>query len=64
VRGNVGRYLEFRIPKTEEIVLDFNKCYNPYCSYSPNYSCPIPPEVNYLPMEIKSGEKKFRNEAH
>jgi uncharacterized protein (DUF1684 family) len=61
---DVGRYLEFRIPKTEDIVLDFNKCYNPYCSYSPNYSCPIPPEVNYLPMEIKSGEKKFRNEAH
>ncbi len=61
---DVGRYLEFRIPKTEVIILDFNKCYNPYCSYSPVYSCPIPPEVNYLPMEIKAGEKKFRSEAH
>lgn len=61
---DVGRYLEFRIPTSEEIILDFNKCYNPYCSYSPNYSCPIPPEVNDLPMEVKSGEKKFNAGAH
>ena len=61
---DVGRYLEFRIPTTEEVIVDFNKCYNPYCSYSPNYSCPIPPEVNYLPMEVKSGEKKFDGGVH
>lgn len=61
---DVGRYLEFRIPTSEEVTVDFNKCYNPYCSYSPNYSCPIPPEVNYLPMEVKSGEKKFDGGAH
>ena len=64
LKADVGRYLEFRIPTSEEIILDFNKCYNPYCSYSPNYSCPIPPEVNDLPMEVKSGEKKFNAGAH
>jgi uncharacterized protein len=57
----VGRYLELRIPQGEEVVLDFNKCYNPYCSYSPNYSCPIPPAANHLPLEIKAGEMKYKD---
>lgn len=56
----VGRYLELRIPREgDEVALDFNKCYNPYCSYSPNYSCPIPPAANQLPIEIRAGEKKY-----
>jgi uncharacterized protein (DUF1684 family) len=60
----VGRYLEFRIPKSDEVILDFNKCYNPYCSYgTARYSCPIPPEANQLPIAITAGEKKFRS-AH
>jgi uncharacterized protein (DUF1684 family) len=45
------------IPFTDES----NLSYNPYCSYSPNYSCPIPPEVNYLPLEVKAGELKFKS---
>lgn len=56
----VGRYLELRVPASDEVVLDFNQCYNPYCSYNPNYSCPIPPDVNHLAVEIRAGEKKFR----
>jgi uncharacterized protein len=56
----VGRYIEFKIPMSEEVVVDFNQCYNPYCSYSPNYSCPIPPEANQLAIAIPAGEKKFR----
>lgn len=60
---DVGRYLEFRIPTSDDITLDFNLCYNPYCSYNPNFSCPIPPQANYLPTEIKAGEKKF-NAVH
>jgi hypothetical protein len=57
----VGRYLEFRIPKSDEVVIDFNLCYNPYCSYSPKYSCPIPPEPNQLPIRIEAGEKKYKD---
>lgn len=56
----VGRYIEFRIPKSEDVIVDFNQCYNPYCSYSPNFSCPIPPEPNHLPIAIPAGEKKFK----
>ena len=56
----VGRYIEFRIPKSDDVILDFNMAYNPYCSYNPNYSCPIPPEANRLPIPIPAGEKKFK----
>lgn len=55
----VGRYIEFKIPTTEEVIVDFNLCYNPYCSYNPNYSCPIPPAANALPIAIKAGEKIY-----
>lgn len=57
----VGRYIDFRVPASDDVVLDFNQCYNPYCSYSNRYSCPIPPEANALPVAIKAGEKKFKD---
>ena len=56
----VGRYIDLRIPTSEEVIIDFNKCYNPYCSYGSGYSCPIPPEVNHLPIKIEAGEMKYR----
>jgi uncharacterized protein (DUF1684 family) len=52
-----GRYLDTSIPKSNQMVLDFNLAYNPYCAYSIRYSCPIPPEENTLPFEIFAGEK-------
>lgn len=55
----VGRYLDFRVPGSEYVTLDFNKSYNPYCSYGSAYSCPIPPKANHLPLRIPAGEKKF-----
>ena len=55
----VGRYLDFRVPDSEDVILDFNKSYNPYCSYGSAYSCPIPPEVNRLPLKVQAGEMKF-----
>jgi uncharacterized protein len=58
----VGRYLEFRIPNDDDVIIDFNKAYNPYCSYGTGkYSCPIPPEANQLPVAIRAGEKKFKS---
>ena len=52
-----GRYIDTRIPDGDTILLDFNLLYNPYCSYSDRYSCPIPPAVNTLDVEINAGEK-------
>ena len=60
----VGRYIEFRIPASEDVVVDFNQCYNPYCSYSSRFSCPIPPVENDLPIGIPVGEKKFHESKH
>jgi len=55
-----GRYLEMRIPDSEEVIVDFNMAYNPYCAYSPKFSCPIPPEANHLDLAIPAGEKKYK----
>jgi uncharacterized protein len=61
---DVGRYIEFRIPKGEDVVVDFNQCYNPYCSYASRFSCPIPPAENALPIAIPAGEKKYHLNKH
>ncbi|KOY86927.1 hypothetical protein AD998_12940 [bacterium 336/3] len=52
----VGRYIELAIPKEgNEIIVDFNKAYNPYCAYSNDYSCPIVPSENHLNVRIPAG---------
>lgn len=55
-----GRYIDLRIPESNEVILDFNKAYNPYCAYSGLYSCPIPPKENNLETEIQAGVKSFK----
>jgi len=56
-----GRYIDFRIPASDQVIIDFNKAYNPYCAYNKKYSCPIVPEENDLKIEIKAGVKKFHD---
>lgn len=57
-----GRYLDFKTSdiQNNEILLDFNKAYNPYCAYSDGYSCPIPPIENHLVIAVKAGEKDYK----
>lgn len=55
-----GRYLDLDIPGGDSLVIDFNKAYNPYCTYNKKYSCPIVPRVNYLDTEILAGVKAFK----
>jgi len=56
-----GRYIDLRIGdiKNGKLLLDFNKCYNPYCAYADGYSCPIPPDANKLKLAIPVGEMLF-----
>lgn len=56
-----GRYIDARIPKGDTIILDFNRAYNPYCTYNKKYSCPIPPSQNHVDAEVKAGEKAFKH---
>lgn len=57
-----GRYIDLEIPEGNELIIDFNKAYNPYCAYNSKYSCPIPPQKNHLNTEIKAGVKAFKKE--
>jgi uncharacterized protein (DUF1684 family) len=57
----VGRYLEFDYnPNPNHVyTIDFNLAFNPYCAYSPEYSCAIPTKEDHIPIPIKAGEKKW-----
>lgn len=51
-----GKYMDLKVPKGNTIVLDFNKSYHPFCAYNAyDYNCPIVPEENKLPVEIRAG---------
>ncbi|MGC4103405.1 DUF1684 domain-containing protein [Ferruginibacter sp.] len=61
-----GRYIDIFTTdiKNNEVVIDFNKAYNPYCAYTTGYNCPIPPRENYLAIAINAGEKAFAKATH
>lgn len=51
-----GKYMDLKIPKGNTIILDFNQSYHPFCAYNAyDYNCPIVPEENKLPVEIRAG---------
>ena len=55
----VGRFIDLPEPQGEEFILDFNRCYNPLCNYSPAYNCPLPPLENFLDIAVPAGEKTY-----
>lgn len=55
----VGRFIDVEEPAGEEFILDFNRCYNPLCNYSPAYNCPLPPLENFLDAAVPAGEKVY-----
>ncbi|HEX8546681.1 MAG TPA: DUF1684 domain-containing protein [Cytophagaceae bacterium] len=59
-----GRYLDLEYKNSAELELDFNFAYNPYCVYNYRFSCPLPPQENHIPIEIRAGEKMFSMEGH
>ncbi len=56
-----GRYLDLDIPARKSLVIDFNLAYNPYCAYNGDYSCPLPPRENNLPIAVYAGEKVYKD---
>jgi uncharacterized protein (DUF1684 family) len=42
----------------DQVVLDFNKAFNPPCAFTDFAVCPLPPPGNVLPFAIRAGEKK------
>jgi uncharacterized protein (DUF1684 family) len=59
-----GRYLDVETPgrNDREVILDFNRSYNPYCAYGANFACPMPPKENRLTIEVAAGEKSYKEE--
>lgn len=52
-----GRYLDIEPEPDGTYVLDFNAAYHPFCAYAPEYSCPLTPAENRLPVRIEAGER-------
>ena len=55
-----GRYIDVAVPDSRsEVVIDFNRAYNPPCAFTPFATCPLPPPENRLDMEVQAGEKAY-----
>ncbi|MDX2160367.1 MAG: DUF1684 domain-containing protein [bacterium] len=52
-----GRYIDLEPLDENTFHVDFNGAYNPFCVYSPAYSCPLTPFENRLSVAIRAGEK-------
>jgi uncharacterized protein (DUF1684 family) len=54
-----GRMLNTPLPVNGEVDLDFNRAYNPPCTFTPYATCPLPPKENTLPFPVTAGEKRY-----
>lgn len=55
-----GRYLDFGIDDVNDnqLTIDFNKAYQPFCAYNHTFTCPVPPAENFLNVAVKAGERQ------
>src|SRR6266568_4141584 len=54
-----SRYLDLEESADDNYVIDFNYAYNPYCAYSDDYVCPLPPKEGWLVVRILAGEMNY-----
>jgi len=63
-----GRYIDLEAPDAKgQVVIDFNRAYNPPCAFTPFATCPLPPPENRLDLPVEAGEKAYAkpdNGAH
>jgi uncharacterized protein (DUF1684 family) len=55
-----GRFLVASRLPDGEVVIDFNKAYNPPCAFTDYATCPLPPPENQLAIRITAGERLYR----
>ena len=59
-----GRFLYSEgLPQEGELVVDFNKAYNPPCAFNDYSTCPLPPQANRLDLAVTAGEKDVHQPA-
>jgi uncharacterized protein (DUF1684 family) len=56
-----SRFLNAKVEADGTVILDFNKAYNPPCSFTPYATCPLPPPQNRLSLAITAGELKYQS---
>jgi uncharacterized protein (DUF1684 family) len=55
-----GRYMYAPMPGPDgKTIVDFNKAYNPPCSFTSFATCPLPPPQNRLTVRVEAGEKRY-----
>jgi len=54
-----GRMLNTPLPADGKVDLDFNRSYNPPCTFTPYATCPLPPKDNTLPFPVNAGELRY-----
>ena len=55
-----GRFLYADAPDSNNnVILDFNKAYNPPCAFTKYATCLLPPDQNKLRIRITAGEKNY-----
>ena len=54
-----GRYVSPILQPDGTLLVDFNRAINPYCAYDPEFSCPLPPPGNRVPLSVDAGEKDY-----
>jgi len=55
-----SRFIYAPLPdKNGHTRIDFNKAYNPPCVFTAYATCPLPPQMNRMTVNIEAGEKKY-----
>ena len=54
-----GRMLNTPLPENGKVNLDFNRSYNPPCTFTPYATCQLPPKENTVPFPVNAGEKRY-----
>lgn len=55
-----GRYLHLEPMLGGKVLIDFNRASNPFCEYNEKFTCPFAPKENWLDIQIRAGEKRFK----
>ncbi|MBB4132878.1 MULTISPECIES: DUF1684 domain-containing protein [unclassified Xanthomonas] len=56
-----GRFLDLDVADAAgQVVVDFNRAYNPPCAFTPFATCPLPPPENRIDLAVTAGEKAYK----
>ena len=53
----LGRYVEAYPIPDDLYLVDLNLAYHPFCAYSDQFTCAVPPEENHVDVAIRVGER-------